>query len=873
MGAFIEITNGLASRWVGAMWPIIWQSVVLAGIIYLLTLCLRRLSATVRFWLWMLVPLRLLVMPMITVRLPLLPAPTQLETANIEPVPAEMVIMEHPAIRGIETAPVAEEFEQVSTASEKEYLDRTPVWPNGWTLLMFGWMLGVTFWFIRLIRGWCRVRHIASSAVEVSEDKVLALTRIAATMLGLRLMPRILVTEVGVSPFLFGVLRPVLVIPSGLVSKVGDEVLLTVCAHEFAHLRRRDPLVGWILAICEVIYFFHPVVYFVKHRILFERERACDDWVIANCEARRSIYANALISAAEVCQTFSTKMEPVGVVAESFGELKKRLIAIGSNLRPRAQLSMTALILLVIIGVICMPGIVLTARPMTSVEGEAAQATIGVAPSETTETVKLPSGLSSSRAWHFLRQWNVGPLLLGLTQRLGKVIDSSQRDDRIWTGVANGGRLELNITVESYTSGEIFIGFFENPTWSAEPVQVRSFPRAGQYAIDRLPTGKFQIGAMIGTLPVAAALGVHRTWPEPVEIKAGVTTVANVLVSKDFCLYASGWYNPEVSRGFVGDWRYLDTDNLLQGRVTGPAGQPVSFATVPVREHNPGARRIGAPNCGTSEQGFYKCDRIAWPYRVGVIWYEPIPSVFGYRHQYLMYNRVFEGSQTVDFKFDSFPQGDAKLKGRVLDQNGNPLKEFFIDVRTKMNWDVTKNPDGKFYKVVGYHIPFVSDDGTFELDGLPDGDVRAGVIPFQIRAYESHRGEEILLLAGKTSNIEFRITAKDLLFGRVLFEDSSPAVIKPVPWPGAKTSIIMSISMERGRRAHSVADVDDDGYFIVHLNEMEIEQLRSGKSSLIINMPMEERGRRKSIGRFPFELLGRDKNQAGVLRIEHPQGL
>jgi hypothetical protein len=49
----------------------------------------------------------------------------------------------------------------------------------------------------------------------------------------------------------------------------------------------RDHLVGWVLAICEVIYFFHPVFYFVKRRILFEREIACDDWVIATCPCRK----------------------------------------------------------------------------------------------------------------------------------------------------------------------------------------------------------------------------------------------------------------------------------------------------------------------------------------------------------------------------------------------------------------------------------------------------------------------------------------------------------------------------------------------------------------------------------------------------------
>ena len=418
MGAFVEITNGLATQWIGAMWPIIWQSAVLAGVVYLLTLCLRRLSAAVRFWLWMLVPLRLLVMPLITVSLPLLPAPTQLETANIEPVSAEMVIAEPAVVRGIETARVAEEFEPMSTAMEKEYLVSTRIWPNVWALLMGAWLVGIVFWCVRLIRGWRRIRHIADSATEVSESQVLALAQKAATMLGLRRVPRILVTGESVSPFLFGVLRPVLVIPAGFVAEVRGEALFAVFAHEFAHLRRWDPLVGWVLAICEAIYFFHPVFYFVKRRILFERERACDDWVVATSKARRSIYANALISAADVCRGFSTKIGPVGAVAESFGDLKKRLIAIHSNLKPKTRLSVSALILLVIIGAICVPGIVLTARSTTKAEDKTGETAKNVASGQAIDPVISESGElrptieGETRILHFPRDRSMGKLFV-----------------------------------------------------------------------------------------------------------------------------------------------------------------------------------------------------------------------------------------------------------------------------------------------------------------------------------------------------------------------------------------------------------------------------------------------------------------------------
>jgi hypothetical protein len=480
---------------------------------------------------------------------------------------------------------------------------------------------------------------------------------------------------------------------------------------------------------------------------------------------------------------------------------------------------------------------------------------------------EAPRSEPSSRAWYVLRQLNVGPLLLGLPQRLGKAIESSQRDDSIWTGIEQGGSLKLNITVEGDVTGEILIGFFKDPSWSSEPVQVRSFPGPGDYLVENLPAGNFQIGAMIGSLPVTDALGVQQTWPEPVEVKRDKNHSAKILVSRDFQRRSSGWYNKTVSRDFIGDWNYMDTDNPLQGCVSGPGGEPVAFATVQIREYKPGARSIRAPNRGTNEQGHYKCDGINWPYRVGVIRYKLMPSVLGCCHQYLSYNRVFQECETVNFQFDNYPVGNATVKGQVLDQKGNPLKEFIIDLTTKMDWEVRKNPDGKFYPMTGYRVPFISEDGSFKMDNLPVGDLTVRVIPFDIRSYEIHRGEDIRLEADKAKTVNLEVTAKGILYGRVLFRDGSPAVVKPTPWPGAKTSILFPM----GSRDRGVAEVDDEGYFAVNLSEREVEMLKSGRSRLIINVPTSEERRRKTMGDFPFEKLAKDTSTAGIVKIARPE--
>ncbi|HCO96900.1 MAG TPA: hypothetical protein DIU00_23680 [Phycisphaerales bacterium] len=492
---------------------------------------------------------------------------------------------------------------------------------------------------------------------------------------------------------------------------------------------------------------------------------------------------------------------------------------------------------------------------------------IHAGPGRTAESEKPQSELLSSRGWYVLRQFNAGPLLLGLTQRLGKVIESSQRDDVIWNGIEQGGSLNLNIVVEGDVTGEIFIGFFKDPHWSSEPDQVRSFPGPGDYLVENLPDGKFQIGAMIGSPPAANALGVQQNWPEPVEIEKGKTHSVKVLVSRDFQLRASGWYNKTVSKDFIGDWEDIDTDNPLQGRVTGPGGQAVAFAMVQIREYKPGARSIKAPNRGTNENGCYKCDGISWPYTVGVLRYKLLPSTLGCCHQFLFYNRVFEKCETVDFQFENYPVGNATVGGHVLDDKGSPLKKFFVDIRTKMDWEARKNPDGKFYSMTGYRVPCLSEDGSYEVDSLPEGDVTIRVIPFNNRMYEMHRGQDIRLQAGKATIMNLKVVSKNVLYGRVLFRDGSPAVVKPTPWPGATTSILLPMGMGRAR---GVAEVDDEGYFALYLSDREVETLESGSGWLIINVPTSEERRRKSMGDFPFEKLSADKDKAGILKIGRP---
>ena len=347
------IIENIAEQWAARMWPAIWQTTILAAVIFVATFSLRKKTAALRFWLWMLIPLRLIVMPMITIGVPVLPPSTDSAIFNSGPSSTWRISKNY--VSPESTTPI-KSSPNVKTENRVPAVTTADSHLSIRTVLMTGWLIGVTISLVRLITGWRRMRRIVTGAIEVKDDSF------AVPSLRLRYVPRILVTEKEISPFVFGIIRPCVVLPKVLMNKDQAEALSAVLAHESAHLHRRDLLTGWILAICELIYFFHPVLFFVKRRILIEREKACDEYVLAVDRSKRGIYANALIDAAQICRSLTNRLTPLSVIAESFTDLKKRLIAIGTNTNPKAQLSVKTIILLILISIICVPGMDLKAR-------------------------------------------------------------------------------------------------------------------------------------------------------------------------------------------------------------------------------------------------------------------------------------------------------------------------------------------------------------------------------------------------------------------------------------------------------------------------------------------------------------------------------
>jgi beta-lactamase regulating signal transducer with metallopeptidase domain len=132
--------------------------------------------------------------------------------------------------------------------------------------------------------------------------------------LGLRRHVRFVVTSESVGPAVYGVLRPVVVLPRSVISNAAN-LLTPIVAHEIVHVRRGDPLAAMIQAFAQCVWWFHPCVWWANRQADRERERACDEEVLAIFGLEPAAYAQCLLEVLRMKQTLRPFVAFPGVKA------------------------------------------------------------------------------------------------------------------------------------------------------------------------------------------------------------------------------------------------------------------------------------------------------------------------------------------------------------------------------------------------------------------------------------------------------------------------------------------------------------------------------------------------------------------------------
>ncbi len=318
----------------------LWQSTVFAAVAWLLTLALRKNRARVRHGLWLAASLKFLVPFSLLIALG-----GQVQWRKAPP----------PQQRGIAMTAdrVSEPF--AGAVAEIVLPSVLPGKPNPLPAILFGvWTFGFVgvgaTWLIR----WRRIRAAVHASSPVELDIPI----------------RVVSSQARLEPGVFGVFRPVLLLPEGIGERLTPEQLAAVIEHELCHVRHRDNLTAAVHMLVEVLFWFHPLVWWIEKRMVEERERACDEEVVRRVADSRA-YAEGILN---VCKLYVES--PLACVPGVGGaNLRNRIEAILSKKRSLhlstakkaalAAAGVTAIAVPIVIGVMNAPVRAQSARAAT----------------------------------------------------------------------------------------------------------------------------------------------------------------------------------------------------------------------------------------------------------------------------------------------------------------------------------------------------------------------------------------------------------------------------------------------------------------------------------------------------------------------------
>jgi uncharacterized protein (TIGR03435 family) len=274
----------------------LWQSTLFAVAVALLCAGLRKHGASLRYWLWLAVSVKFLIPLSLLIELG-----SRLQPASVTTGPTPISFLVQDASQPFAVAAPAPMLAVVPNAPS--------IIPAA---LLSIWLCGIVISACCWLRSWLRMRR----AVQFAQPRGLEAGGRWSNI-------RIVQSSLPVEPCVFGIFRPVLLLPNGIDAHLTREQLETIVLHELCHVRRRDNLTASLHLLAETVFWFYPPVYWIGKRLMREREIACDEAVMS-VVSDPGIYAHGILA---VCR-YALQAPPALAAGVAGPDLRRRIEAI-----------------------------------------------------------------------------------------------------------------------------------------------------------------------------------------------------------------------------------------------------------------------------------------------------------------------------------------------------------------------------------------------------------------------------------------------------------------------------------------------------------------------------------------------------------------
>jgi beta-lactamase regulating signal transducer with metallopeptidase domain len=118
-----------------------------------------------------------------------------------------------------------------------------------------------------------------------------------ARQMGIRPAVGVYLSSLAAVPVTLGFLKPLILVPVSMVTRLSPAQIEAILVHELAHIRRQDYLIHLLTSVQELLFFFNPFTRLLINQLRKEREHSCDDEVLQFLYDP-VIYVSALLSLA-----------------------------------------------------------------------------------------------------------------------------------------------------------------------------------------------------------------------------------------------------------------------------------------------------------------------------------------------------------------------------------------------------------------------------------------------------------------------------------------------------------------------------------------------------------------------------------------------
>lgn len=139
------------------------------------------------------------------------------------------------------------------------------------------YLLGILFFALKLTGGFLYSQRIKHYRTNEPDENFTDIVNSFGKRLNIKQKVKLLESALVKVPVTIGYLKPVILFPIGLLNGMSYTQVEAIIVHELAHIKRADYLVNFLQSVLEVIFFYHPAVWWISSRIRDERENICDD--------------------------------------------------------------------------------------------------------------------------------------------------------------------------------------------------------------------------------------------------------------------------------------------------------------------------------------------------------------------------------------------------------------------------------------------------------------------------------------------------------------------------------------------------------------------------------------------------------------------